>query len=170
MSIANYLWSNECDIYGYIGSNDRILNITNKANNQLTGGYKKRTDHYVNLKINGRLFPTWILANFNRYKLPEIFLDGSDPCNNKKINSELRKYQDFLGKYLDYNSPYRDILIYHGLGSGKTRSAINIYNVLYNYSPDWNVFILLKATLKESTWVRELESWLQKEEKRVSFS
>lgn len=165
MSIANYLWSNECDIYGYIGSNDRILNITNKANNQLTGGYKKRTDHYVNLKINGRLFPTWILANFNRYKLPEIFLDGSDPCNNKKINSELRKYQDFLGKYLDYNSPYRDILIYHGLGSGKTRSAINIYNVLYNYSPDWNVFILLKATLKESTWVRELESWLQKEEK-----
>lgn len=126
---------------------------------------KKRIDQHVNLKTNGRLFPTWVLANFNKYKLPEIFLDGSDPCNDTKISGELRKYQDFLGKYLDYNSPYRDILVYHGLGSGKTRTAINIYNVLYNYSPDWNVFILLKATLKESTWVKELERWIQKDEK-----
>ena len=134
-------------------------------NENKQGGFKKKEEQYVNLKINGRLFPTWILANFNRYKLPEIFIDGSDPCNDKKVSAELRKYQDFLGKYLDYNSPYRNILIYHGLGSGKTRTAINIYNVLYNYSPDWNVFILLKATLKESTWVKELESWLHKDEK-----
>jgi superfamily II DNA or RNA helicase len=147
------------NIYGYMGSSDRPLHINSR------GGYVKKNEQYVNLKINGRLFPTWLLANFSKYKLPEIFIDGSDPCNNKKISGELRKYQEFLGKYLDYNSPYRDILIYHGLGSGKTRSAINIYNVLYNYSPDWNVFILLKATLKESTWVKELESWLQKEEK-----
>lgn len=151
--------------YGYEGLNNFEL-----CNNKQIGGYKKKTEQYVNLKINGRLFPTWILANFSKYKLPEIFIDGSDPCNNKKLGSELRKYQDFLGKYLDYNSPYRDILIYHGLGSGKTRSAINIYNVLYNYSPDWNVFILLKATLKESTWVKELDSWLQKEEKEFRKS
>lgn len=129
------------------------------------GGYRKRESRYVNLKVNGKLFPSWVMKNFNRYKLPEIFLDGSDPCNEKKTKAELRKYQEFLGRYLDYNSPYRDVLIYHGLGSGKTRSAINIYNVLYNSSPDWNVFVLLKATLKESTWVRELERWLQKDEK-----
>lgn len=161
--------NSENNVYGYIGTTDLLLSINNLNNKDQDetqrGGFKKKNDQYVNLKINGRLFPTWILANFNKYKLPEIFIDGSDPCNDKKISGELRKYQDFLGKYLDYNSPYRDILIYHGLGSGKTRSAINIYNVLYNYSPDWNVFILLKATLKESTWVKELESWLQKEEK-----
>lgn len=141
--------------------------ISKQNNNFFIGGHpaKKKNEQYLNLKINGRLFPTWILTNFSRYKLPEIFIDGSDPCNNVKISGELRKYQEFLGRYLDYNSPYRDILIYHGLGSGKTRSAINIYNVLYNYSPDWNVYILLKATLKESTWVKELERWLQKEEK-----
>jgi len=158
----------ECsnNIYGYIGTKNNIIEMNNMKYETQTGGYgKKKNDQYINLKINGRLFPTWILANFNMYKMPEIFLDGSDPCNISKISSELRKYQEFLGKYLDYNSPYRDILIYHGLGSGKTRSAINIYNILYNYSPDWNVFILLKATLKESTWMRELESWLRKEEK-----
>jgi len=144
---------------------DRNKDKGHNSHNSHNSYYKKREEQYVNLKLNGRLFPTWLLANFKRYKLPEIFLDGSDPCNDKKVSAELRKYQEFLGRYLDYNSPYRDILIYHGLGSGKTRSAINIYNVLYNYSPDWNVYILLKATLKESTWVKELESWLQKEEK-----
>jgi superfamily II DNA or RNA helicase len=127
------------------------------------GGYDKK--NYIKLKMNGKLFPTWIMANFSKYKLPEIMIDGSDPCNEKKMSRELRKYQDFLGKYLDYNSPYRDILVYHGLGSGKTRTAINIYNVLYNYSPDWNVYILLKATLRDSTWIGELERWLDTEEK-----
>ena len=134
------------------------------------GGYLKKESRYVNLKVNGKLFPSWVMKNFNRYKLPEIFLDGSDPCNESKTKAELRKYQEFLSRYLDFNSPYRDILIYHGLGSGKTRSAINIYNILYNSSPDWNVFILLKATLKESTWVRELEQWLQKDEKEFRLS
>ena len=129
----------------------------------MKGGYSR--NNYVNLKINGKLFPSWIIANFNRFKLPEILIDGSDPCNTKKMSGELRKYQEFLGKYLDYNSPYRDILIYHGLGSGKTRTSINIYNVLYNYTPEWNVYILLKATLRDSTWVGELERWLQSDEK-----
>lgn len=158
-------------IYGYVGKTNRTVQIGVHNDSQEQeldvqyGGYKKKTEQYINLKVNGRLFPTWVLANFSKYKLPEIFIDGSDPCNNKKTSAELRKYQEFLGKYLDYNSPYRDILIYHGLGSGKTRTAINIYNVLYNYSPDWNVFVLLKATLKESTWMKELESWLQKDEK-----
>lgn len=157
--------SGQKNINGYFGSAYKSMILLDGGS-----GHKGKSDQYVNLKINGRLFPTWILANFKKYKLPEIFMDGSDPCNVKRISSEIRKYQEFLSKYLDYNSPYRDILIYHGLGSGKTRSAINIYNVLYNYSPDWNVFILLKATLKESTWIRELESWLQKEEKEFRKS
>lgn len=135
-----------------------------------TAGYKKVKPKYVNLKSDGKLFPSWVLKNFDRFKLPELFLDESDPCNQTKTKSEIRKYQEFLSRFLNYNSPYRDILIYHGLGSGKTRTAINIYNVLYNSSPDWNVFILLKATLKESTWVKELDRWLQKEEKEFRLN
>jgi len=120
---------------------------------------------YVNLTKNGRLFPTWLMANFKKFKLPEIVLDNSDPCNDTVLGKELRKYQEFVGKYMDFNSPFRDILLYHGLGSGKTRTSLNIYNILYNSSPDWNIFVLLKASLKESTWIKELEKWLQKEEK-----
>ena len=152
------------------GGGDGLHNISGGAPTYNPAANFKKESRYINLKNNGKLFPSWIMKNFNKYKLPEIFLDGSDPCNAAKTKQEIRKYQEFLSRYLDYNSPYRDILIYHGLGSGKTRSTINIYNVLYNSSPDWNVFVLLKATLKESTWFRELELWLQSDEKEFRLS
>lgn len=131
--------------------------------------YKNRRDKYVDLKISGRLFPTWVLANFKAYKLPEILQMDDDPCY-RTTKLELKKYQLFLGKYLDFNSPYKNMLLYLGLGSGKSSSAINIYNVLYNASPGINVFLLIKATLKESTWMPELQKWLQEEEKQYRMA
>ncbi len=123
-------------------------------------------DKYIDFKINGRLFPTWVLANFKKFKLPEIITkDDEDPCDTKSSKLELRKYQVFASKFLDYRSPYQDILIYHGLGSGKTISAINIYNMLYNYTPGWNVFIIIKATLRDHPWMTDLEKALQQDEK-----
>ena len=120
--------------------------------------------NYIDLKINGRLFPIWIMHNFKKYKLPPIKYDGDDPCKikNKSMTKELFTYQKFLTSYLDYRSPYKDILIYHGLGSGKTVTAINIYNILYNYTPSWNVFVLIKASLKDDPWLKDLKDWLPK--------
>lgn len=131
--------------------------------------YKNKRDKYVDLKINGRLFPSYILANFKSYKLPEIMQSEDDPCF-RKSKEELKKYQEFFGKYLSFNSPYKNILLYLGTGSGKTLSAINIYNVLYNASPGINLFLLIKASLKESTWMKELEKWLQEDEKQYRMA
>ena len=126
---------------------------------------------YINLQINGKLFPSWILLNFKKYQLPEyIQKDNEDPCKMTKTKKELRKYQEFLSKFLDYRSPFKDILVYHGLGSGKTVTAINIYNILYNYNPDWNVFLLIKASLKKDPWEKDLEMWLQSEDKKNRFA
>ena len=141
-----------------------LLNRGKRYTAHQQGGKLKKK--FVDLKISGRLFPSWVLQTFKKYKLPEIMQDGSDPCNKTSSSGELRAYQAFLTEYMDFNSPYRDILIYHGLGSGKTRSTINIYNMLYNYTPGWNVFIFLKATLRDSVWMKELEAWLSKEEKQ----
>jgi hypothetical protein len=102
---------------------------------------------YVDLKVNGRLFPSWIVANFSKFKLPEIIRDPNKDACSIKEKEKLREYQIFISKFLDYNSPYKDLLVYHGLGAGKTAATINLYNVLYNSTPAWNVFILLKATL-----------------------
>ena len=120
----------------------------------------KEKNAYPNLKINGRLFPIWVLKNFAKYKLPEIIRkDDEDPCQIK-TKLELRKYQEFIGAYLDYKSPYHDILLYHGLGSGKSATAINVYNVLYNATSGWNVYLIIKASLHDNPWETDLKKWL----------
>jgi hypothetical protein len=125
---------------------------------------KKDKNSYPNLKINGRLFPVWILQNYKKFKLPEIIRkNDEDPCQIK-TKIQLRKYQEFLASYLDYNSPYHDILLYYGLGSGKTVSVINVYNALYNATSGWNVFLLIKASLHDHPWEDELKKWLSKED------
>ena len=130
----------------------------------------KEKNAYPNLKINGRIFPVWILKNFAKYKLPEIIRkDDEDPCQIK-TKLELRKYQEFIGAYLDYKSPYHDVLLYHGLGSGKSATAINIYNVLYNASPDWNVFLIIKAALHDHPWEDDLKKWLGQQDYAHRYS
>ena len=124
----------------------------------------KKQNKFIDLKINGRLFPSWVLSNFKKYKLEKIFQTDEDPCKDSSLKLELTKYQQFVSSFLDYRSPFKDVLLYHGLGSGKTRSAIQVYNVLYNYTPGWNVFILLKAILENMNWKDEIEKWLQKDD------
>ena len=118
---------------------------------------------YIDLKTNGRLFPSWILKNFKQYKLPPIIRkENEDPCNiNEKL--ELRKYQEFISKYLGPTSPYNEILLYHGLGSGKTGTSINLWNVLYNYDHNYNIIILIKASLRDDPWMLELKKWLERD-------
>lgn len=128
-------------------------------------------NNYVDLKINGRLFPSWILLNFKESKLPiSLRSKDKDPCKRDgKIKEKLRKYQEFISLYLDYKSPYKEILLYHGLGSGKTATVINVMNMLYNYIPYWNMFILIKASLKNS-WLSELKRWLSKDDYKNRFN
>ncbi len=128
---------------------------------------------YIDLKINGKLFPSWILANYRTYKLPPIVIHkDKDPCEGYDPNSavkELKKYQEFMSKYLDYDSPYRNILVYHGLGSGKTMASINIYNMLYNHTHGWNVYILIKATFKDKPWISDFNKLIRTEDKYNRF-
>ena len=121
------------------------------------------------LNKNGRIFPNWVMQNFKKFILPEIIrIEGEDPCNEKLVN-ELTTYQKFIASYLDYRSPFKDLLLYHGLGSGKTVTAINVYNILYNYTPKWNVFIIIPASLRDDPWLKDISNWLQKENYNERF-
>jgi superfamily II DNA or RNA helicase len=133
--------------------------------NNIIGGVNDNNIRINNISLeeNGRLFPLWIMQNFKKYMLPEIIRkDGEDPCN-ESISGELELYQKFIGSYLDYRSPFKDLLVYHGLGSGKTRTTINVYNILYNYTPKWNIILLIKASLKNDPWLKEINLYLEKE-------
>ena len=64
----------------------------------------KKYSNYIDLKTNGRLFPSWVVANFSKYKLPEIMKDPNiDACNLPVEKESMKQYQLFIGKILDYN-------------------------------------------------------------------
>ena len=137
--------------------------MSNKISNKKTPQSQKSQSKgsvYIDLKNNGRIFPSWVLHNFKNFKLPEIFRkENEDPCN-VDTKRELRKYQEFIGVYLGPRSPYNEILLYHGLGSGKTATSINLMNVLYNYDKNINFIILIKASLHDDPWMKDLKAWL----------
>ena len=60
---------------------------------------------------------------------------------------ELFSYQKLVRDYLMIETPYRGLLLYHGLGSGKTCSSIAVAESLMNNK---RVFILLPASLQEN--------------------
>jgi len=130
----------------------------------------RNKNSYPNLKINGRIFPIWLLKNFSKFKLPEIIRkDNEDPCNIT-TKFELRKFQEFIASYLDYRSPYHDALLYYGVGAGKSGAVMAIYNSLYNATSGWNVFLLIKAALHDNPWESEIKKWLQKDDYEHRYS
>ena len=85
-------------------------------------------------------FLSWINDTFKDFKLTGKNLERS----NKK---EAFRFQLFIRAYLQLDSPYRGLLIYHGLGSGKTCTSIILAE---NLKKDKNVLVLLPASLKSN--------------------
>jgi len=90
---------------------------------------------------NKLYFPSWVNNEFSEYQL------SKDP---EKIQSNYfspLKYQRFLKKFMQPVSPYRGILLYHSLGSGKTCTAIGIAE---QFKDKKNIVVLLPASLKDN--------------------
>ena len=85
-------------------------------------------------------FLSWINDTFKEFKLTSKDLERS----NKK---EAFRFQLFIKSYLQLDSPYRGLLIYHGLGSGKTCTSIIFAE---NLKKDKNVLVLAPASLKSN--------------------
>ena len=70
-------------------------------------------------------------------------------------NSDLKIYQNFVKGYLGLETPYRGLLVYHGLGTGKTATAVSTAEGL---SENMEIFTLLPASL-ETNFVNEIKRW-----------
>ena len=126
-------------------------------------------DEYIIPESNiGILFPSWILNKYKQFKLTNE--DQKPKKDKEKKNREIikyegRKYQKFISQFIHYNSPHRAILLYHGLGIGKTATTIITYNALYNYNKNWNVYILIKRSLKRN-WLDEIDKFISKDDNK----
>ena len=101
-------------------------------------------------------FYQFIASQFDVFKLPPVSPDiDEDACKRLKISPELTQYQKFIREYMRSVSPYRGILVYHGLGSGKTCTAIAAAESLYNSDPGRKIVVLTPSSLQEN-FVNEL--------------
>ena len=90
----------------------------------------------IRLDRDGKLFPIWVMHKFKQYTINSTKYD----------TSELENYQKFIGAYLNYESPYKEILIYHGnTDDYGMQMALHIYNLYQNYTKDWTIICLLPS-------------------------
>jgi len=73
-----------------------------------------------------RGFSTFIKENFSAFMLEPT--EGASPTEA----GDKYPYQKFIREYMRQSSPYRGILTYHGLGSGKTCTAIATSEALFS--------------------------------------
>lgn len=99
------------------------------------------------------LYPTYEDKDFNKKifqkkEFNDLVVEKSDVIssekdfNNKRIAAassdddklfKLSNYQRFVRNYLSFQTPYNSLLLYHGLGTGKTCSAILIAEEMRQY-------------------------------------
>jgi len=94
---------------------------------------------------NPYLYPNLNDTNFNikianKKEFNDTKYDGTIHSNIKEqadiianADYELQPHQAFVKNYMSFQTPYSSLLLYHGLGSGKTCSAIGVCEEMRDY-------------------------------------
>ena len=97
-----------------------------------------------------------MVATDNRWPLQDRVAHHAwlkDMQKNPENKSRLFPQQRIVARYLSSDSPYRGLLLYHGLGSGKSCAAIVVAEALRRYSK--GIVVFLPASLR-SNFVEEV--------------
>lgn len=103
----------------------------------------------------------WVLPNYTEFPewVNETFKDRN--MNKKRVEAEAQQtctlypHQRFLRNFIgSHDSPYRGVLLYHGLGTGKTITSISIAESL---SSNRKIVVMLPASLVRN-YVNEIIS------------
>ena len=99
-----------------------------------------------------------------------------DPCTSAAAEKvfELTPVQRIVSRFLHPMTPYRGMLLFHGVGVGKTCSAVTIAEQFLESAPNMNVIVLVPQALKENfkktvidpdklRWSPEEKQWLSRQ-------
>ena len=110
----------------------------------------RASDYYMN---NREIFVNFITSLLSPYKKNiEKDIKGQT-CENSGGDFSLLTHQKIVRDYINLYTPYRGVLLYHGLGSGKTCSSIAIAEGMKN---DRTVIIMTPASLR-TNYLEELK-------------
>ena len=111
----------------------------------------KAPNYYMN---NRKIFINFIDSLFEKYRddLEEESKDLS--CDRGPGAFSLMTHQSIVRDYMNLYTPYRGLLVYHGLGAGKTCSSISIAEGMKH---DKGVIIMTPASLRQN-YITELKT------------
>ena len=104
----------------------------------------KASEYYMN---NRKLFIQKLTALFNPYSRDILADSTTASCDGRSqaADIDLFTHQKIVRDYLNLYTPYRGLLLYHGLGSGKTCTSIAIAEGMKSNK---RVYVLTPASLK----------------------
>lgn len=110
---------------------------------------KKRVETNNWALDNRRNFLEFVTKIFNPLVNENLNSRGKTHKYNESTNTvekvKLFKHQQFISDFIQDKSPYRGVLLFYGLGSGKTLSSINIAEGM-----DRKVYIFLPKSIKNN--------------------
>ena len=97
--------------------------------------YPTYDDENFNAKIfHKKEFNDLVVNNTEQITSSEAFIQMCNQSSNDNESTfKLSNYQRFVRNYLSFQTPYNSLLLYHGLGTGKTCSAILIAEEMREY-------------------------------------
>jgi hypothetical protein len=121
-----------------------------------TGIYDDGKGHKYILP-NNKEFIEWVNTTFKKYESVGPETSSCDQKEDKKdVTPPMFPHQAFAVDYMSLEKPFRGILAMFGLGSGKTRTAIESSNPYVTNGV--KVVIVTPASLRP-TWVNEIKKW-----------
>ena len=124
--LKNFEFQKEIAEYNNLKTNATI-DTENEEYKELENLYPSLNDPLFNVKIANK-------KEFNDVKYDETIYDveeQSDVLCNAEF--ELSPHQLFVRNFLSFQTPYNSLLLYHGLGTGKTCSAIGVAEEMRDY-------------------------------------
>lgn len=100
-----------------------------------------------------RAFGYFIFDKYRRYMLKA--LEKLDPNACKILGdssqvTQIYEYQKFVRDYISFMTPYRGVLVYHGLGSGKTCTAIAASEALLSSGGKQRIIVMTPFSLRKN--------------------
>ena len=159
------------DLYALIKESSDILKIESDKFFAIKKCQSIRNRKELEQNNDNTLYPHLDDPNFNKKisSKKEFFDTKVEKFTKKQINNieketnkicdpnrefELRPHQMFVRNFLSFQTPYNSLLLYHGLGTGKTCSSISVCEEMRKYNKQLGnnkkIIIVASPTVQEN--------------------